>query len=78
MVLIQVLRNINYPETINGSDTQPELDKLTNDLVSRSGEIILENLDLINKISNQLIQKVTLYEVKYELNDNEIKQIQSI
>lgn len=77
-VLIQVLRNIKFPETINESDTQSELNELTSELIKRAGKIILENLDIINKISNNLIQKIALYDVKYELNSDEIELIQSI
>jgi hypothetical protein len=76
--LVQTLRNINYPSTIDQPNAQKELDFLDLDLIRKAGAIISTRLNFIQGISEMLFQKVKLYNTQYELNEDEINSIPNI
>ena len=76
--LVQTLRNINYPLTIDQPNAQKELDVIDLDLIKKAGAIISTRLKLIQGIGDMLFQKVKLYNTQYELKEDEINTIPNI
>jgi hypothetical protein len=76
--LIQVLRNIRYPETIEEQEAQKQLDQIDEELIQKTGGIVHERIELIHGVGDFLFRKIEEYNVNYELSENEINQIPAI
>jgi hypothetical protein len=73
--LIHVLRNINFPDTVDELEAQSQLDEISERLIQESGKIVLERIKLIHSIGDSLFNKIKEYDVRYELTEDEINKI---
>lgn len=76
--LIQVLRNIRHPETIDEAEAQKQLDNIDQELIQKTGEIVYNRIELIHGIGDSLFRKVQNYNTEYQLTEKEIVQIPMI
>lgn len=76
--LVQTLRNIKHPQTIDEKEVQPELDKIDENLIQQTGQMVYDRIELIHGIGDMLFQKVKAYNVKYELTETEINEVKKI
>lgn len=73
--LMQVIRNINHPETKDSSEIQ--LTSIDEKLFNESLKMVMEKISLINRIAGMIIKKIKQYKVKYELTEIEIDTLYS-
>lgn len=76
--LTQALRNIRYPETIEKTNAQIELDIIDKGLFKQSATIVYERIELIYGVGDMLLQKVKKYNIKYILAESEIDTIKRV
>lgn len=76
--LIQLLRNISFPDTKDETSVQKELNQLEQQCMIKTDQILQNRHHLILEISALLSSKVKEYDTKYKLTENEINSLESI
>lgn len=76
--LVQVFRNISYPDTSNESKVQEELTQIADPLINETLAIVERHFESIRRISDRLFSKVEFYSGKYDLGESEIDPIYEI
>lgn len=76
--LIQLLRNIKHPITIDESNSQSELDNINESLINKAGELVKNNINKIYRLANILSARIQYYDTNYELSEDEICNVFSI
>lgn len=76
--LVQALRNVRYPDTTDELLIQTELTRIDEELIQSAGEIVRNRIELIHGIGDMLLQKIKLYNTKYELLETEINEVKMV
>lgn len=76
--LLQTLRNVSYPKTVESGQANFEISLSKSTLMQEASRIIENRYKVIKAIAEALVQKVTNYNVQYELTETEISQIPEV
>ena len=72
-----LLRGILHPETTDNVLIQNQLDSIDTGLIQRSGEIVIENIEVIYDAAYELSSKIILFETPYNFTDQEVTELLS-
>lgn len=76
--LIQVLRHISHPDTNDNMDAYAEASDLRNALKEETRNIITERYAVIEAVANALLEKISAYNVPYQITEQEISEIDEV
>lgn len=76
--LLQTLRNVAHPDTTDERQANCEIALSKSTLMEETSRIIENRYKVIKAIAEALVQKVTNYNLQYELTETEISQIPEV
>jgi hypothetical protein len=76
--LLQTLRNISYPQTVEEEEINYELALLKTTLTREACDLVKKRHDVIKAVAEKLYEKVISYNVQYYLTEGEIAEISQV
>jgi len=72
--LVFLLRGIKHPNTVDNEEIQAQLNEIDQNLIQRTGELILLNIELIHQVAGQMADRIKMYETPYTFSNAEIAE----
>jgi hypothetical protein len=76
--LTRLIRDIDFPDTENEDEVNTQLKVIDDKLISDTGNIVFERIQLIRCLANILSDKVLDYDVEFKLTEKELNEFPSI
>ena len=70
--LTRLLRDVDFPDTVGEVEVNAQLKQIDDRLISETGNIILERIELIHSLAKILSDRVLDYGIEYSLMENEL------